>query len=158
MSATASIVRRFDHRKIDKAQLLAAISAGTAEANELFGSSRYELTSDGNDFVVTWYPTYQPDLEQFARSLDRAVAVTNKEFNMADVPRNVTGASALGQMFRQSLAEIKAALDGAQAEMATAIGDLRQTATQATHVVKQVKAETADLKAALGLHTNSPPE
>lgn len=70
---------------------------------------------------------------------------------------NVTGASLLGSQFRSSLAAVKDKINKAGQKMTDALKDLDDTAAQASAMADQVTAETADLKAALGLHTNGGP-
>lgn len=76
----------------------------------------------------------------------------------APVPRkNLTGASFLANLIRQQQAAIKAQIAQAGTEMQTAMSELQEVANEATNQVKAVKAETADLKAALGLNSNGEP-
>jgi hypothetical protein len=92
--------------------------------------------------------------------LDRTLALNVKSINESEAkPKmaNITGATALGNQFRTLLAGVKAQLDQASSDMNSAMTELTDTASQATAMVKQVKAETADLKAALGLSSNNPP-
>lgn len=71
---------------------------------------------------------------------------------------NITGAGFLAGLFRQRIADTKATLAQAGEELNGAITDLENVAAQAVNRVKSVKAETADLKAALGLTSNSEQE
>lgn len=71
---------------------------------------------------------------------------------------NITGAGYLAGLFRQRIADTKATLANAGNELNAAVKDLEDVATQAVNQVKAVKAETADLKAALGLNSNGDPE
>lgn len=93
-------------------------------------------------------------LGQFDRSLAKAVDAINKEkVNMS----NVTGASFLGEQFRANLAAVKDKIGKAGQKMNDALKELDDTATQASQMADQVSTETADLKAAMGLHSNNPP-
>lgn len=67
---------------------------------------------------------------------------------------NITGASFLANHFRTLIADTKAQLAKAGDDMSVAMAELAQTADHAIKQVKIVQTETADLKAALGLHTN----
>jgi replicative DNA helicase len=73
------------------------------------------------------------------------------------IKRNLTGASFLANLIRTQHAAIKRQLDEAGTELVTAMTELQDTANEATNQVKAVKAETADLKAALGLNSNNEP-
>lgn len=68
---------------------------------------------------------------------------------------NITGAGFLADLFRQRIADTKATLAKAGEDLNAAVADLEDVATQAVNRVKSVKAETADLKAALGLSSNN---
>lgn len=89
---------------------------------------------------------------QFERTLNVQVQKVNE--SMAS---NITGASLLGDQFKSALAEIKTAITKTQGEMTAALSDLKDTAGQASGMVAQIKQESAQLKAALGLSTNNPP-
>lgn len=93
-------------------------------------------------------------LGQFDRSLAKAVDAINKE--KVDMS-NVTGASFLGDQFRANLAAVKDKIGKAGQKMNDALKELDDTATQASQMADQVSTETADLKAAMGLHSNNPP-
>lgn len=140
------------------------------EARSAFGEvieSQYTRTSDGfikvefrrkEPMVLTSEPLHTETLQglgQFHRKVDKIVSDINTErkFNMS----NVTGASLLGGKFRDDLAAIKNKISKAGDKMASALKDLDDTAAQANAVADQVATETADLKAALGLHTNGGP-
>ncbi len=90
--------------------------------------------------------------EQFDKKLDEAVGIINRGSTMS-----ITGASLLGDQFRRQLAEVKDKLSRSSEKMGTAMTELKDTAVQADDMVKQVEAETADLKAALGLTSNGGP-
>jgi hypothetical protein len=70
------------------------------------------------------------------------------------IKKNLTGATFLAGLIRKQMADTKAQLAKAGQDMQTAMTDLQQVATAATDQVKAVQAETADLKAALGLNSN----
>lgn len=70
------------------------------------------------------------------------------------IKKNLTGATFLAGLIRQQMADTKAQLAKAGDDMQKAMTDLQQVATAATDQVKAVQAETADLKAALGLNSN----
>lgn len=71
---------------------------------------------------------------------------------------SITGAKFLGNQFREQLAAVKDMLSKASDDMGNSMKELQDVAGQATQIVKSVQDETAELKAALGLVTNSPPE
>lgn len=73
------------------------------------------------------------------------------------IKKNLTGASFLANLIRTQQAAIKQQLAQAGTEMTEAMGELQGIANEATNQVKAVKAETADLKAALGLNSNGEP-
>jgi hypothetical protein len=73
------------------------------------------------------------------------------------IKKNLTGASFLANLIRTQHAAIKKQLADAGTEMTVAMTELQDTANEATNQVKAVKAETADLKAALGLNSNGEP-
>lgn len=68
-----------------------------------------------------------------------------------------TGAGYLANQFRALLDDVKADLAVASQEMAHAVSELKATADEAFEHVKTVRKETAELKAAFGLHSNGPP-
>lgn len=70
------------------------------------------------------------------------------------IKKNLTGASYLAQLIRSQQAAVRKQLADAGTEMSAAINDLQGVADEATKQVKAVQAETADLKAALGLNSN----
>lgn len=72
--------------------------------------------------------------------------------------KNITGATFLAGLFRQRIADTRATLAKAGEDLNAAVTELEDTATHAVNQVKAVKAETADLKAALGLNSNGEPE
>ena len=74
------------------------------------------------------------------------------------IKKNLTGASFLANLIRTQHAAIKEQLSKAGTEMTDAINELQGIANEATNQVKAVKAETADLKAALGLNSNGEQE
>lgn len=168
-----SFTRRIDMRNISRKGFLEKIQGLNAAASAYFGGAdvAQQFRSDGTDTIVEWTPI-KPAPVDVAKLADvMAIAVNqlnsaprqisgNSEIsvqsNGANVMANVTGASALGSLFRNHLADVKAQLAKASQEMDVAMGDLKDTASQATEMVKAVKAETADLKASLGLHSNGP--
>lgn len=81
--------------------------------------------------------------------------VTPNPKRMRDM--GITNAGQLGEQFRTLLGEVKKQLADATVEMNGAMTELKDTTNQAVGMVKQVKTETADLKAALGLNSNNPP-
>lgn len=105
------------------------------------------------------YPTEKPahpntlqGIAQFDRTLTNQTEIVRRN------AMSVTGAKGLGDQFRTALASVKAKIDKAGADMNTAMTELHDTADTATRMVKQVEAESADLKAALGTITNGGPE
>lgn len=70
------------------------------------------------------------------------------------IKKNLTGATFLAGLIRQQMADTKAQLAKAGEDMQRAMGELQQVASAATDQVKAVQAETADLKAALGMNSN----
>lgn len=145
-------------RNISRAGFLAKLSELDQQARAFFGAenvNRY-VHHEGTDAVVEWAPAQAIPgsvVAEVAATLDQAV----KQINGAKVMANVTGASALGEQFRNHLAAVKAQIAQAGVKMDKAMGDLTDTAAQANEMVKAVEAETADLKASLGLHSNNPP-
>lgn len=140
------------------------------EARSAFGEdieSRYVRTSDGfikvefrrkEPVVLTSEPLHTDTLQglgQFHRNVTKVVDDINTERRLR--MSNVTGASLLGSQFRSNLAAVKDKINKAGQKMTDALKDLDDTAAQASAVADQVTAETADLKAALGLHTNGGP-
>ena len=73
------------------------------------------------------------------------------------IKKNLTGASFLANLIRTQQAAIKKQLADAGTEMTVAMSELQGIANEATNQVKAVKAETADLNAALGLNSNGDP-
>lgn len=69
----------------------------------------------------------------------------------------ITGAPLLGDQFRTALAQVKGKVEEAGTRLNGALKELSDTADQAVGMAKQVEAETTDLKAALGLHSNGGP-
>lgn len=96
-------------------------------------------------------------LQQFGKKLGNLVETLNSFPTKQDQNMSITGAPLLGEQFRSLLGEVKKQLAQAAEEMNGAMGELKDTTVQAAGMVKQVKAETADLKAALGLNSNNPP-
>lgn len=100
--------------------------------------------------VLTDQPL-DPNSIQGLAQFDRKLATIVQEGKMG-----ITGANLLGQQFRDNLSAVKDKLAKASTDMNSAMSELKDTADQATDMVKQVEAETADLKAALGLSSNNP--
>lgn len=140
------------------------------EARREFGANiepRHTRTSDGfikveflrkEPVVLTPEPLPTETLQglgQFDRTLSKTVAEINTERKLR--MSNVTGASLLGSQFRSNLAAVKDKIDKAGKKMTDALKELDDTASHASQMADQVTAETADLKAALGLHTNGGP-
>lgn len=150
--------RRYDMRNISRKSFLETVQKLDAEAVAAFGGAQVDrqYSSDGTDTIVTWVPRKSINVDM--APLATALAATVKQINRKQSMAQVTGAKALGNMFRGHLADIKAQIDKAGQDMNVAMSDLKDTATQATEMVKQVQAETMDLKASLGLHSNNPPE
>jgi hypothetical protein len=155
----APFTRRFDMRNISRKSFLGKIQDLDQQARSYFNVAdvNRDIRNDGTEAIAEWTP---------ARSIDQSVidgvgadlAVAVKQINTGGKMANVTGASALGNLFRKHLADVKAQLAQAGEEMDGAMVELKSTASQATEMVKAVKAETADLKASLGLHSNAGPE
>ena len=85
------------------------------------------------------------------------VALQNPFIRTENTKMSVTGAKFLADQIRTQLAAAKAQLDQAGEEMTAAMSELQGVADEATQQVKAVQAETADLKAALGLNSNGGP-
>lgn len=125
----------------------------------VIGSNKY-VTLDGKTVMVGAEATEQ----EVAKALNlekidgqtTAVAVP-KVTTLTPIAKNLTGASFLAQLIRSQQAAIKKQLADAGSEMSEAMSELQDVANEATNQVKAVKAETADLKAALGLNSNSDP-
>ncbi len=77
--------------------------------------------------------------------------------SVAPIKKNLTGASFLADLIRTQQAAIKQQLAQAGTDMTSAMTELQGIANEATNQVKAVQAETADLRAALGLNSNSGP-
>lgn len=88
---------------------------------------------------------------------DAAVPPVNKLTPDEPIKKNLTGASFLADLIRTQQASIKQQLAQAGTELTAAMTELQDTANEATNQVKAVKAETADLRAALGLNSNDGP-
>jgi len=73
------------------------------------------------------------------------------------IKKNLTGASFLANLIRTQQAAIKQQLAEAGTELTAAMTELQATANEATNQVNAVKAETADLRAALGMNSNGDP-
>lgn len=148
---------KLDLRHIDKPHLM-------DQLRRLQGAGTVHTTRNADQTLsvdfVPWEPQVltdkplDPNSLQGMAQLDRNLTKTVTEINSK---MGITGAPLLGDQFRNQLAEVKKALDAASTEMGAAMGELKDTAVQATNMVKQVKSETADLKAALGLNSNNPP-
>ena len=135
----------FDLRLTRKADLVRELDSLVRQHGEL------EFVRNGH--ILEAHSTNTPQgMAQLQFALDRTVAKINWREQMG-----ITSASLLGNQFRQGLAGIRAKLDKASADMNSAMTELNDTADAATATVKQVQAETADLKAALGQVTNGPP-
>lgn len=99
-------------------------------------------------------PTTVVGLAQFDNKLTDIVTGIKQEKKMS----NITGAGFLGNQFKTALAGVKAKLNKAGSDLSTAVGELNDKADQASAIVKQVEAETADLTATLGQLSNGGPE
>ena len=99
-----------------------------------------------------FHPSTLQGEEQFATKVTEAVENINEGKSMA-----ITGATFLGTKFREDLQKVKDKLNQTGSEMNAAMQELHSTAEQADTMVKQIKDETADLKAALGLNSNGGP-
>jgi hypothetical protein len=106
--------------------------------------------------VATTSASFQ-GLAQFERTLERQTEIVNKQFYPKRKWMNVTGATKLSQSFRDMIADVRSQLSMAHEEMTQAMTELQASTETAKAVVKAVKAETADLTAALGQITNGPP-
>lgn len=149
---------KLDLRTIDKASLVEKLRRmeGLGKLQVVARNPDQTLDVDFTPHepqVLTDRPL-DPNSIQGMAQLDRTVTQTVVEINSK---MGITGAPLLGDQFRNQLAEVKKVLDSAGAEMTGAMNELKDTASQATAMVKQVKSETADLKAALGLTSNNPP-
>lgn len=160
---------KLDLRKIDKASLLEQVRKLEVSSGPVLVVRNADQTLDvypaasappnAEPLVLTSAPLPPTSLQGMAQ-LDRTVTVSVKQINESGTkPKmaNITGATALGNQFRTLLAGVKAQLDSASNDMNVAMTELKNTSDQATEMVKQVKAETADLKAALGLSSNGGP-
>jgi hypothetical protein len=117
----------------------------------IIGSSKY-VTLGSKTVVVS--PMASDQEIATALNLDKIDGATVAK--PADpIKKNLTGATFLAGLIRKQMADTKAQLAKAGQDMQTAMTDLQQVATAATDQVKAVQAETADLKAALGLNSNS---
>jgi hypothetical protein len=72
----------------------------------------------------------------------------------APIKKSITGASFLGQSYKDDLAAAKAAVLDAQQQIGSAMTDLKSTAAKAIETAKTLQAEADDLKAALGQGSN----
>lgn len=142
---------------------------GRDDVEVRFGGGRQFVTMD--DKTVELSATAAP--EDVAQALNvakvdaavQALAITPpiseapKPVQVVPAPRkNLTGASFLANLIRQQQAAIKKQIAEAGTEMQVAMTELQDVANEATNQVKAVKAETADLRAALGLNSNGAPE
>jgi hypothetical protein len=130
--------RTFDMRWLPRAKLLEEIQ----NIDTAVGSSDKTYQSSGTDLTVTWADPVK---------VDAAAAFTQGN------AMSITGALPLGAQIREALAAVKEKLAATTDEMSAAMADLHETADHATRMVRDVKKETADLKAALGLTSNNPP-
>lgn len=152
--------RRFDMRNISRKSFLEKLQEMDQQARAYFGGAAHvdrTYRTEGTDTVVTWVPGRPGQhetgyVDNLAGDLAATVNRINREQAMVG---QVTGAQALGNMFRTHLADIKKTLDKAGQDMNVAMAELNDTAQQATQMVKAVQVETADLKQSLGLHTNN---
>jgi hypothetical protein len=85
------------------------------------------------------------------------LALLNPLVKTENTSMSVTGAKFLAEQIRNQLAAAKAQLNQAGDEMTTAMGNLQSVADAATKQVQEIKAETAELQAALGLNSNGGP-
>jgi hypothetical protein len=76
----------------------------------------------------------------------------------APIAKNRTGASFFANLIRTQQAAFKEQFAKAGQEMQSALEEMKELADAATQEAKHVKAEAADLRAALGLSTNGEPE
>lgn len=145
-------------QSLDKASLVEKIrrleGQGTVRVGDRKGLMGVEVEFTPHEPLVLTDRPLDPNSLQGLAQFDRTIVKTVVEINSR---MGITGAPLLGDQFRNQLAEVKKALDAASTEMSGAMSELKDTATQATNMVKQVKSETADLKAALGLNSNNPP-
>ena len=111
------------------------------------------FTLHATPLVEAFHPDTLPGYVEFGKNLESAVSNQNRTRKMA-----ITNAPQLGQAFRALLGEVKDQLAKATEEMNGAMSELKDATSQAVGMVKQVKTETADLKAALGLSSNNPPD
>jgi hypothetical protein len=76
----------------------------------------------------------------------------------APIAKNRTGAGYFANLVRTQQAAFKEQFAKAGQEMEAALNEMKQLADAATQEAKHVKAEAADLRAALGLNSNGEPE
>lgn len=158
VSPLSAIFKKFDLRTHTREEVV-------EEVRRLEATHTVQVSTD-NDEVLSlsaipraimlpiqqFHPDSLPGMVQLAKNVETAVVQTNRESKMS-----ITDAPKLGEAFRNLLSEVKTALANATADMNGAMTELKDTTSQAVGMVKQVKAETADLKAALGLSSNNPP-
>jgi hypothetical protein len=139
-----AIFQMIDHKKIQ---------------TRVIGSDRY-ATMNGKTVMVSATATEQEIATALNMDkIDASTAVAAPKVTALEpIKKNLTGASFLAQLIRTQQASIKKQLADAGTEMTAAITELQDVANEATNQVKAVKAETADLKAALGLNSNGEPE
>lgn len=76
----------------------------------------------------------------------------------APISKNRTGAGYFANLVRTQQAAFKEQFAKAGEEMQAALDEMKELADAATQEAKHVKAEAADLRAALGLNSNGEPE
>jgi hypothetical protein len=101
---------------------------------------------------------------KFDRFLDKAIHELNPKGQSMTLPpntlsddpikRNITGASFLGDKFKQDLATAKAEIAAAQTQAGNAIADVKAAAVKTVEMAKAIQAEADDLKASLGQGAN----
>jgi hypothetical protein len=145
----------FDLNTTPKSKIVAAI-------DRLRLSNEVVVVQRHNDGTITAQPittkaaptTTLVGLAQFDTKLTDIVSDIKQERRMS----NITGAGFLGNQFKTALADVKNKLNKAGSDMNAAVTELNAKADQASTIVKQIEAETADLTATLGQITNGAPE
>jgi|SRR5579863_2375132 len=149
-----STVSSFNVHTTPKARIVSAIE-------RLRRNSDVVVVQRHNDGTITAQPittkaaptTTLVGLAQFDNKLTDIVSDI-KEKRMS----NITGAGFLGNQFKTALADVRSKLNKSGLDLTAAVGELNAKADQASTIVKQIEAETADLTATLGQITNGAPE
>lgn len=140
-------VRYLEREMLDREKLKREFPGGLQ--TRIVGPNKY-VTLGSKTVVVS--PMASDQEIATALNLDKIDGVAAKPIE--PIKKNLTGASFLANLIREQQAAIKKQLDQAGTEMQSAMSELQGVANEATNQVKAVKAETADLRAALGLNSN----